>query len=41
MHLFIGSYKNVTHCAACSFAFDDKELPCSFHEVILILPYLI
>lgn len=41
MHLFISSYKNVTHCAACSSAFDDTVLPCSFHEGILILPYLI
>lgn len=40
MYLFIGSYKSVTYCAACSFAFDDTELPCSLHY-ILILPLLI
>ena len=28
MYLFIGSYKSVTYCAVCSFAFDDTELPC-------------
>lgn len=41
MYLFIGSYKSVTYCAVCSFAFDDTELPCSLHEGILILPLLI